>query len=90
MLNEDGRVSLPGTPYLAGSAVTMDKAIQNTVRFVGVTLEDAIAMASSNAARLLGHTPPEPSPPTGAERSELRIERTEASEVTDLKNGVRE
>ncbi len=53
-LSEDGRVSLPGTPYLAGSALTMDKAIQNSVRFAGVTLEEAAAMASSNAARFLG------------------------------------
>ena len=30
---KDGRVSLPGTPYLAGSALTLDRAIANTVRF---------------------------------------------------------
>jgi N-acetylglucosamine-6-phosphate deacetylase len=54
VLGEDGRVSLPGTPYLAGSALTMDKAVQNSVRFAGVTLEEAAAMASSNAARFLG------------------------------------
>ena len=30
-LGEDGRVSLPGTPYLAGSSLTMDRAIANTV-----------------------------------------------------------
>ena len=53
-LGEDGRVSLPGTPYLAGSALTMDQAIGNTVRFVGVPLEDAIAMASTIPARWLG------------------------------------
>lgn len=53
-LSEDGRVSLPGTPYLAGSALTMDKAVQNSVRFAGVTLEEAAAMASSNPAAFLG------------------------------------
>ncbi len=26
-LGDDGRVSLPGTPYLAGSSLTMDRAI---------------------------------------------------------------
>jgi N-acetylglucosamine-6-phosphate deacetylase len=52
-LSDDGRVSLPGTPYLAGSALTMDKAVQNSVRFAGVTLEEAAAMASSNPARFI-------------------------------------
>ena len=30
-LGEDGRVSLPGTPYLAGSSLTMDRAVGNAV-----------------------------------------------------------
>ena len=57
VLGDDGRVSLPGTPYLAGSALTMDKAVQNTVRFSGVSLEDAVAMASTIPARFIGETP---------------------------------
>ena len=36
VLGEDGRVSLPGTPYLAGSSLTLDRAIANTVRFTGL------------------------------------------------------
>jgi N-acetylglucosamine-6-phosphate deacetylase len=55
-LGEDGRVSLPGTPYLAGSALTMDRAIGHTVRFAGVPLEEAVAMASTIPARWLGDT----------------------------------
>ena len=39
-LGADGRVSLPGTPYLAGSSLTLDRAIANTVRFTGLPLED--------------------------------------------------
>ena len=35
-LGADGRVSLPGTPYLAGSSLTLDRAIANTVRFTGL------------------------------------------------------
>ena len=31
-LGADGRVSLPGTPYLAGLGLTLDRAIANTVR----------------------------------------------------------
>lgn len=53
-LAEDGRVSLPGTPYLAGSSLTLDRAVANAVRFTGLALEDVIPMASSVPARYLG------------------------------------
>lgn len=51
---ENGRVNLPGTPYLAGSALEMDDAIGKTVRFSDATLDDALRMASANPADLLG------------------------------------
>lgn len=54
VLDDRGRVSLPGTPYLAGSAVTMDRAIANTVRFTGLPIERVIPMASTIPARLIG------------------------------------
>lgn len=83
-LSADGRVSLPGTPYLAGSALTMDQAVGNTVRFVGVTLEDAIAMASTIPARWLGDTTAGTvTADWDQERFELRIELTEVTELTD-------
>lgn len=53
-LGEDGRVSLPGTPYLAGSSLTLDRAIENTVRFTGLPIDDVIPMASTIPARWLG------------------------------------
>ena len=53
-LGEDGRVSLPGTPYLAGSSLTMDHAIANTVRFTGLPLDEVIPMASTIPAAFLG------------------------------------
>ena len=53
-LGEDGRMSLPGTPYLAGSSLTMDRAVANTVRFSGLTLEEVVPMASSIPAACLG------------------------------------
>jgi len=53
-LTADGRVSLPGTPYLAGSALTMDRAIANTVRFTGLPIESVIPMASTIPAAYLG------------------------------------
>jgi N-acetylglucosamine-6-phosphate deacetylase len=55
-LSPDGRVSLPGTPYLAGSALTLDRAIANTVRFTGLSIDEVIPMASTIPASYLGMT----------------------------------
>ena len=56
-LDENGRVAVPGQPNLAGSALSMDRAVANTVRFAGVSLDDALAMASTQPAEYLGVTP---------------------------------
>lgn len=56
-LGADGRVSLSGTPYLAGSSLTLDRAIGHTVRFTGLALDDVIPMASTIPAALLGTCP---------------------------------
>jgi len=56
-LDETGRVAVPGAPNLAGSALAMDRAVGNTVRFAGVSLEDALAMASTNPAAYMGVKP---------------------------------
>ena len=55
-LGADGRVSLPGTPYLAGSSLTLPHAIANAVRFTGLPIETVIPMASSLPAAFLGVT----------------------------------
>jgi N-acetylglucosamine-6-phosphate deacetylase len=50
---EKGSVRLPdGT--LAGSALTMDRAVQNAVVFMGAPLHDAVRMASETPAEILG------------------------------------
>ena len=48
----DGYVRLPGTPYLAGSALTMDRAIENVARFTGLSLDEAIGLATRQPRRL--------------------------------------
>ena len=53
-LDADGRVSLPGTPYLAGSSLTMDRAIANTARFTGLPIDRIVPMASTIPADYLG------------------------------------
>jgi N-acetylglucosamine-6-phosphate deacetylase len=49
---ENGSVRLPdGT--LAGSALTMDRAVRNAVEFMGAPLQDAVRMASETPAEIL-------------------------------------
>ena len=50
----DGLAMVAGTDTIAGSTLTMDKAVQNVVRFAGVGIVAASRMASENQARLLG------------------------------------
>ena len=51
-LKENGSVVLRGGNRLAGSALRMDVAIGNTVRYADVSLREAITMATQNAARV--------------------------------------
>ena len=57
VLSEDGRVFQPGAPWLAGSAVTLDRAVANTVKYTGLPLEEVLPMASSQPARYIGALP---------------------------------
>jgi len=57
VLGDDGRVSPPGKPWLAGSSLTLDQAVANTVKFTGIPLETAWAMASVQPANFLGLPP---------------------------------
>jgi len=56
-LEPSGRVAALGTPYLAGSALRLDAAIGNAVRFTGLPLEEVVAMASTRPAAYLGIEP---------------------------------
>jgi N-acetylglucosamine-6-phosphate deacetylase len=49
-----GRATLAGTDAIAGSTLTMEAAVRNAVRFLGVSVPEASRLASSNPARLLG------------------------------------
>jgi len=51
-LKADGSVRMLDGDRLAGSALRMDHAIANTVRFAGITLREAIMMATQNPARI--------------------------------------
>jgi N-acetylglucosamine-6-phosphate deacetylase len=50
----EGRALIAGEASIAGSTLTMDVAVRNAVAWLGVSVDEASAMASLNPARLLG------------------------------------
>ena len=52
---DNGRLSLAENPeILAGSVLSLDRAVANMVNMVGFQLADAVAMASTTPAAVLG------------------------------------
>jgi N-acetylglucosamine-6-phosphate deacetylase len=51
-LKTDGSVRMVNSDRLAGSALRLDHAIGNTVRFARITLREAVMMATQNPARI--------------------------------------
>ena len=50
----DGKVQLKGTPFLAGATVDLGRGVANAVSFAGISLPEAVRMATLNPARLMG------------------------------------
>lgn len=50
----DARATLIDGDSIAGSTLTMDAALANAVRFLGVSVEEAVTLGSTNPAALLG------------------------------------
>ncbi len=51
-MHDDGSVRLAGGTRLAGSALTMDRAIANVMQIAGLNLRDAVTLATRNPARV--------------------------------------
>jgi len=51
-VGEERIVRLPGTPYFAGSALTMDEAVSNCASFAKISLTSTIQMVTVNPAKL--------------------------------------
>lgn len=49
-----GRAELADGSSLAGSTLTMDRALRNAVRFMGVSIPEAVTMASTTPASVIG------------------------------------
>ena len=52
-LTPDRCVRLVGTEYLAGSAIELARGIENSVRFAGISLEEAVSLATRQPMDLL-------------------------------------
>ncbi len=51
-VEEDRTARLSGTPYLAGSTLTMDRAVENVMLFSNIDLPVALNMASHNGRKI--------------------------------------
>jgi N-acetylglucosamine-6-phosphate deacetylase len=51
-LTPDGRVQVAGQSRLAGSTLRMDRGIENLMKLAGLSLRDALTMATRNPARV--------------------------------------
>lgn len=51
-LHPEGKVTLRGQPRLAGSALRMDRGVENLMRIAGLSLQEALTMAVRNPARI--------------------------------------
>ena len=52
-LTADRCVRLVGTEYLAGSAIELARGIENSVRFAGISFQEAVSLATLQPMRLL-------------------------------------
>src|SRR5581483_5168983 len=84
-LRDDGSVRLRGEERLAGSSLMMHRAVANTMRLAGVSLRDAVTMATRNPARV-GRVPSRTRGLAAGERADLirfRLEEDGALRVLD-------
>jgi N-acetylglucosamine-6-phosphate deacetylase len=56
-LTGDGQLRRPGAANLAGSALSLNRAVGNTARFTGLGLDEVLPMASTIPARYMGAEP---------------------------------
>jgi N-acetylglucosamine-6-phosphate deacetylase len=82
-LTEDGRVVMAGTDRLAGSALNMRRGVENLMRLAGLSIGDAVRMATVNAARA-GQVPGRTGGVVKGERADLLQFRLRGEEIEIL------
>jgi N-acetylglucosamine-6-phosphate deacetylase len=70
-VDPSGKIVVAGTPYLAGSNQGIAVGIENLIGMAGLTIEQAIATATTHPARLLGY--PEPTIEVGQSANLIRF-----------------
>lgn len=55
-LSADGTVRIPGSRYLAGAAVTMDRMLRNLMAWYGMPIPEILKLTHLNPARVIGGT----------------------------------
>lgn len=53
-LTPDGRLGIPGTPFLAGAALPLRRGVATVARLDGFGLDQAIRLATENPGRIVG------------------------------------
>jgi N-acetylglucosamine-6-phosphate deacetylase len=81
------RLDLAGTGILAGSALDLLRGVENVMAFAGVSLAEAVAMASTNPAELMGISSRLSLQP-GSEANLLVFETRSSSQSLDLKYAI--
>jgi len=56
VLNEDGRLGIEGTPYLAGAARPLSDCVATAITMAEITLADALTMATTNPGQFIGRS----------------------------------
>jgi N-acetylglucosamine-6-phosphate deacetylase len=82
----DGRAVSNGS--LAGSVLTMDRAVANLRRFTGSSLDTAVRLASHNPAKLLGMEDVIANPAAG-QRANFNVFNTAGELQATILNGTR-
>jgi N-acetylglucosamine-6-phosphate deacetylase len=80
-LTEDYRVVLVGQDRLAGSALSMDRGVENLMRFVGMSLADAVRLATINAAKA-GNVPGRARGLAAGDRADLVLFRFDPRKIS--------
>ena len=79
----EGRVVLAGGDRLAGSALRMDRGVENLMALAGIPLADAVRMATTNAARA-GSVPGRSEGLAAGDRADLVRFRCESGRIEIL------
>jgi N-acetylglucosamine-6-phosphate deacetylase len=75
----DGWIGVVGQPRLAGSGLLLCRGVENVIRFAGVSLAQAVRMATSHPAEMLGMAPLDNPPRVGGDATFTLVDWDDAN-----------